>query len=289
MSTLRRAIEIATNAHEGQFDKGGAPYIGHCLRVMERVMTWVPGDEAGIAAVLHDVVEDTPITVQDLRAEEFPENSLRALDALTRREGEPYYHFVMRAAANPIGIYVKMADLFDNCNISRIDRPGPRDLRRLKKYQNAIRSIRSLFLWEELAPLSEANLSELSELLDKGHEIISDGGFLCSLCGKEAGHYFFTGRERELSYTLRSFTGGFTIPRASEGLFYRLARMVRERDVRGLFKADFENTPFYCPKCDACYCGDHYFSRPVYEDAYPYLFDYTLGRCPFGHERMLEG
>lgn len=92
MSTLERAIAVAARAHEGQYDKGGAAYILHPLRVMMRVST----PEQRIVAVLHDVIEDTPLTLSDLAREGFALKILAALLALSRREGEPYQDFVMR-------------------------------------------------------------------------------------------------------------------------------------------------------------------------------------------------
>ena len=141
MSTLERAIEIARKAHEGQSDKGGAPYITHPLRVMERVGP----EEAKMAAVLHDIVEDTTVTLDDLRAEGFPERVVEAVDALTRRPEEPYELFIFRAASNDLARIVKMADLIENCDLSRIQNPGPKDFERLKKYRQAIEKIRQLF------------------------------------------------------------------------------------------------------------------------------------------------
>lgn len=139
MPTLERAIEIARKAHEGQVDKAGAPYIGHPLRVMDRVP-----EEAKIAAVLHDVVEDSSVTLSDLRAEGFPESVVEAVEALTKRPGETYELFILRAASNDIARTVKLADLFDNCDLSRIPDPGPEDYERLKKYREAMDLIRSL-------------------------------------------------------------------------------------------------------------------------------------------------
>ena len=95
MSTLERAIRIAAEAHAGQTDKAGAPYILHPLRVMMSV----EGDDARIAAVLHDLVEDTPWTFEDLRTEGFSDAVIAALESLTRREGEVYLDFCRRAAA----------------------------------------------------------------------------------------------------------------------------------------------------------------------------------------------
>lgn len=84
MSTIERAIEIAARAHAGQVDKAGAPYILHPLRVMLAVKT----EEQQMAAVLHDVVEDTEVTFNELRAEGFAANVLEAVKALTKRDGE---------------------------------------------------------------------------------------------------------------------------------------------------------------------------------------------------------
>ena len=116
MSTLERAIGIAAEAHAGQTDKGGAPYILHPLRVM----MGVEGERARIAAVLHDVVEDTAWTFDDLRREGFDEAVVAALDGLTRREGETYLDFCRRAAGNELARQVKLADIDDNLDPARV-------------------------------------------------------------------------------------------------------------------------------------------------------------------------
>jgi (p)ppGpp synthase/HD superfamily hydrolase len=116
MSTLERAISIAAEGHAGQTDKSGAPYILHPLRVMMRV----EGDDARIAAVLHDLVEDTHWTFDDLRTEGFDEAVVAALDALTRREGELYMDFCRRAATNELARQVKLADIDDNLDPARV-------------------------------------------------------------------------------------------------------------------------------------------------------------------------
>lgn len=140
MSTLERALEIAKKAHEGQVDKGGAPYIQHPLRMMRRLFT----EEEKIVAVLHDVVEDGGVSLSDLRDEGFSEAVVAAVDALTRRPGETYEAFVLRAASNDPGRSVKLADLRDNCDLLRIPNPTAADYERLRKYQRAIKVIRSL-------------------------------------------------------------------------------------------------------------------------------------------------
>jgi (p)ppGpp synthase/HD superfamily hydrolase len=133
-SNLSAAIQIATEAHDGQCDKGGAPYILHPLRVMMAVQ----GDRERIAAVLHDVAEDCPEwPLERLRALPFSGAVCDALDALTRRQGEDYWDFIDRCAADPIAKVVKMADLKDNQDLSRIKRPTEVDGLRVQKYVKA--------------------------------------------------------------------------------------------------------------------------------------------------------
>jgi (p)ppGpp synthase/HD superfamily hydrolase len=135
MSDLERAIAIAVEAHAGQRDKSGAPYVLHPLRVMLSL----PSNDERIVAVLHDVCEDCPgWTFERLRAEGFSERILTALNSVTKRDGEAYEDFVRRAADNPIGRAVKLADMEDNCDLSRISSPTERDFARIEKYKKAI-------------------------------------------------------------------------------------------------------------------------------------------------------
>jgi (p)ppGpp synthase/HD superfamily hydrolase len=133
--TLESAIALAVEAHRGQCDKSGQPYILHPLRVMFRCQT----DDQRIVAVLHDVVEDTPTTFEDLRNRGFSEEILAALDCVTKREGESYEQFVERAAANPIARQVKLADLEDNMDLRRLGAAelGQRETDRLNRYIRA--------------------------------------------------------------------------------------------------------------------------------------------------------
>jgi len=140
MSTLERAIAIAAEAHAGQTDKAGAPYILHPLRMMMGLTS----DEERIVAVLHDVCEDCPgWTFERLRGDGFSEEILAALDSVTKREGEAYEEFALRAAANPIGRRVKLADLRDNSDLSRITNPSVEDHERIAKYARAFELIRN--------------------------------------------------------------------------------------------------------------------------------------------------
>lgn len=153
MSTLQRAIEIAVEAHRGQTDKAGAPYIMHPLRVMLSLKT----EDERIVGVLHDVVEDcVGWSFIRLEAEGFPPKIIEALRSVTKSEAEEklldeandeegkfiaYWGFVSRAIQNPIGKQVKLADLRDNCDLSRIEAPSDKDRARLKRYYRVIERI----------------------------------------------------------------------------------------------------------------------------------------------------
>ena len=140
MSNLERAIAIAVEAHAGQKDRNGASYILHPLRVMARVQS----DDEKIVAILHDVVEDTDWTFDDLRQEGFSEELIAALDCVTKREGEAYEDFVKRSASNALAKRVKIADLEDNMDIRRHEVLEPKDLERFNKYLRAWRGLNSL-------------------------------------------------------------------------------------------------------------------------------------------------
>lgn len=139
MATLERAIEIATRAHSGQVDKAGKPYILHPLRVMMKVKT----EPEMIAAVLHDVVEDSNITIEalerPLEQQGFSSDIIQTLRCLTRKYDESYNQYILRAASNIIARIVKLADLEDNMDMSRLDAITQKDLERFKKYHKAWR------------------------------------------------------------------------------------------------------------------------------------------------------
>jgi (p)ppGpp synthase/HD superfamily hydrolase len=133
MATLEDAVSIAAQAHRGQKDKAGDPYLLHPLRMMLRMKS----EAEMIAAVLHDVVEDSDWTLEQLRDSGFSEDVLQAVDCLTHRSGESYEEFIKRAQQNPIARQVKIADLEDNMNIQRIVEITARDLERLAKYHRS--------------------------------------------------------------------------------------------------------------------------------------------------------
>ena len=148
---LNKAIGIAAKAHAGQVDKGGKPYILHPLRVMMKFCD-DNGMDAQICAVLHDVVEDSNITFDDLRNEGFPEEIITALDCLTRRDGESYNDFIDRIIANPLACKVKNGDLADNMDLTRIPKPTAQDEKRVKKYRSAADRINDALPYADTIP-----------------------------------------------------------------------------------------------------------------------------------------
>ena len=123
-------------AYNGQVDKGGNPYILHPLRIMMNFCE-SESDAVKICAVLHDVVEDTDITLYNLRAEGFSEEIITALDCLTKRKSESYDNFISRILTNEIACKVKNGDLADNMDLTRIPNPTDKDKERVKKYRKA--------------------------------------------------------------------------------------------------------------------------------------------------------
>jgi GTP diphosphokinase / guanosine-3',5'-bis(diphosphate) 3'-diphosphatase len=133
VTKLERALRLAVQAHAGQTDKAGAPYILHPLRVMLKLTS----ETEMITGVLHDVLEDSLWTEADLRREGFSEEILAALECLTRQTGETYDDFILRAAGNPLARKVKLADLEDNLNLGRLETITEPDRARLNRYEQA--------------------------------------------------------------------------------------------------------------------------------------------------------
>ena len=133
---LERAIGIAVEAHKGQLDKGGNPYILHPLRVMMSV----DFELEKIVAVLHDVVEDSNWTFEALLAEGFSIEVIEALKSVTKNsDNEDYDSFIQRAIGNSIGRKVKIADLRDNLDVTRISDITDKDVKRINKYKKALK------------------------------------------------------------------------------------------------------------------------------------------------------
>lgn len=133
--TVDDAIRIARAAHEGQVDKSGKPYVDHPLRVMDRVS----GEHARMAAVLHDVVEDTAVTDDDLLAAGCPPEVVATVLALSHRDGEAQEDYLARVRADPVAVEVKRADIADNTSPARLALLDPATQDRLRaKYARAL-------------------------------------------------------------------------------------------------------------------------------------------------------
>lgn len=125
-------LVLATNAHSGQFDKGGNPYILHPLKVMHYLRS--EDEELQCIALGHDVIEDTDVTYKLLVEEGFTERVIQGIRALTKVPGETYDEYKLRVFANPDAMRVKMADLRHNTDIRRLKGATEKDILRTEKY-----------------------------------------------------------------------------------------------------------------------------------------------------------
>lgn len=133
MSTLGKAIALASNKFEDKLDKAGQPYILHCIRVMNSVNT----TDKKIAAILHDVVEDTDITISDLLQMGFSPKVVGVINLLTHDKSVLYTDYIKLIGTNEIATEIKIADLIDNSNITRLKGIEEKDFKRMRKYHEA--------------------------------------------------------------------------------------------------------------------------------------------------------
>ena len=136
----RKAMKIAYNAHAGQADKTGIPYIYHPIHLAESMSD----ENSVITALLHDVAEDTNITIDDLAREGFHEDILTALTLLTHNPAEEYMDYISRLSTCPLARKVKLADLRHNSDATRLDSIDEKTARRLEKYSRAIRLLEAV-------------------------------------------------------------------------------------------------------------------------------------------------
>ncbi len=134
----KKAMRVMFEAHKDAYDKSGVPYVFHPFHVAEQMEDEV----STIVALLHDVVEDTDITLDDLREMEFSEEVCTALDYMTHRDGVPYMEYVRHIRENPIAVRVKLADLAHNSDRTRFDHMTEADVRREEKYALAMRILK---------------------------------------------------------------------------------------------------------------------------------------------------
>lgn len=135
MSNLDTAIAISSRVHTGQVDKADQPYILHPLRVMLKFQS----EHERIVAVLHDVIEDSEISLDDLERLGFSATIIEAIDCLTKRAEETYEEFISRVSLNDLARKIKIEDIKDNMDLTRIDSINDIDLARIKKYHRALK------------------------------------------------------------------------------------------------------------------------------------------------------
>lgn len=133
MDIIEKSLKIALHAYSGQKDKAGKEYILHPLRIMSKMKT----EEEMSVALLHDVIEDSDFTEDDLLEEGIPNSVIDAVKLLTKQDGEDYFHFVNRLSRNKLAAKVKLADIEDNINVLRLRELNSQDLERVAKYHKA--------------------------------------------------------------------------------------------------------------------------------------------------------
>lgn len=136
MKDIEKAMQVALNAHNSQTDKAGEAYIKHPIRVMQDVET----EDEKVVALLHDVVEDSVMSFEDLERR-FSDEIVDAVKAMTKKDDESYSEFIERAKENEIAREVKKADIRDNLDLSRLDEVTEEDLERVKKYHRSLNEL----------------------------------------------------------------------------------------------------------------------------------------------------
>ena len=131
---LELALSIATEAHKGQFDKAGVDYVEHPIYVASQV----DSEEEKAVALLHDVIEDSPFTAEELLLAGLPETVVTAVQILSKKKGQDYQTYLKTVKSNPLARAVKLADLKHNSDLSRLENITDKDLERLEKYKKAI-------------------------------------------------------------------------------------------------------------------------------------------------------
>ena len=133
-SMVDLALSIARKAHEGQLDKAGVDYIEHPIYVASQVDT----EEEKAVALLHDVIEDSPVSAEELLQAGLPETVVTAVQVLTKKKEQDYQIYLETVKKNPLARVVKLADLKHNSDLSRLSSITEKDRERLKKYKKAI-------------------------------------------------------------------------------------------------------------------------------------------------------
>jgi hypothetical protein len=284
---VEQAIELATRFHEGAVDKAGRPYIGHILRVVDAVNT----HEEKLAAAMHDLLEDTPLTSRHLSCAGSPPDTTLAVEALTRVPGERYEEFCQRAATHPVARVVKLADVADNADEGRLALLAPAEAARLRtKYQRA----RSILSNAPEPPLEKSQREYEVEFATIG---IPQGTgetwstFWCATCGLPAGTLTLMWADAPDSLggptghrlVLTTFLG-IMAPPMGDSEYEGVKALLERADAQAFYDRNRELAPFWCPACQLTYCGDHWQQQTKFDDGF---FDEIVGTCSQGHRRQL--
>lgn len=158
----KKALGLCFDAHKDQLDKSGLPYVFHPFHLAEQMET----EETVIVALLHDVVEDTDYTLDDLKEEGFSPAVLEAIRLMTHQKGVPYMDYVAEIGKNPIARKVKLADLRHNSNLSRLNEIDEKAHKRLEKYLPALVYLNDLECKSMIAPDLDAESFEFDHIYD---------------------------------------------------------------------------------------------------------------------------
>jgi hypothetical protein len=291
---LEQAVDLARRFHAGATDKAGKPYIEHVLRVAEAVES--PDEK--LAALMHDLLEDTVLTTTDLRCAGCPHRIVVAVEALTRRADESYSEFVIRASQDRIARVVKLADLADNSDERRLGMLEPALAERLRiKYSEARGQLESAIALDD--EQREADWAEergvppgAAGLGVEAGEELAFATFWCALegCGRPAGTVTLVRRaepglvnKSAHGLTVDTFLGQLSLGLSSSGVT-GIQDALEGADAEALARHDWELVPFWCGRCKQSYCSEHWTTWPVFDDGF---FDCTKGMCPKGHQTTL--
>lgn len=278
---LEQAVELARRFHDGAIDKAGRPYIEHVLRVADAVGT----HEEKLAAVMHDLLEDTLLTSTDLSCAGCPPMVRLAIEELTRSPGEDYVNFLRRAARNPLAHNVKIADVKDNADEGRLALLEPDEATRLRQKYSAALQILNEPIIENPAKSEREYHAEFATIGLPETEPEAWLTFWCSACGRPAGTLSLV---IDKEFDEPNHSGGRLLSQSFLGSCGAILQSneldtVREQLVAGdatpFLHRDSELTPFWCYFCTRTYCASHWYLEPIDGDIF--------GTCPLDHRRRL--
>lgn len=206
---IKKAMNICYKAHDGQLDHGGMPYIFHPVHLAEQMDT----EDEICTALLHDVIEDTGVSMSELREEGFPERVLHALSLLSHNLTVPYMTYILEIRSDPLARKVKMADLLHNSDSSRLFEFGDYDIRRRQKYLIAYALLETPYINDEGLAIRSIPLDQDNEcflILYLSGSTIKDAEFVTNCSdGKKV---FLCDDNMKRSIKDSFFSGGRSLP-----------------------------------------------------------------------------